>query len=340
MRFLVLAAALLAAAPLVSKVIATGPAGRSRELDATRHDSSSFSWKSIQEILLCAYRGVGEHRTSLLAAGVAFYALFAIFPALGAATWIFGLLAEPATIHGQLDSMKDVLPAEAWQIIDRQVAALTANSTSLSVAGIFSLLVALYSARTAASAMMEALNTVYGVPEERSFVVTNGIAILFTLMGIAVMLIAVAVMIVLPILFNFVGLSSAFAEVIRYARWPALAVLTALALAVTYRFGPNRVNAAGSGSPGDREPRRCFGSSLPSASPGTSPPSIPTTRSTARSERWSFSCFGSGSPASAGFSARSLIMPSSEEPAFRPPDPKSRPSLASTANLTNGFEQN
>ena len=139
--------------------------------------------------------------------------------------------------------MKDVLPAEAWQIIDRQVAALTANSTSLSVAGIFSLLVALYSARTAASAMMEALNTVYGVPEERSFVVTNGIAILFTLMGIAVMLIAVAVMIVLPILFNFVGLSSAFAEVIRYARWPALAVLTALALAVTYRFGPNRVNA-------------------------------------------------------------------------------------------------
>ena len=97
--------------------------------------------------------------------------------------------------------MKDVLPAEGWQIIDRQLTAISANSTKLSFAGIFSLLVALYSARTAASAMMEALNTVYGVPEKRGFVVTNGIAILFTLMGIAVMLIAVAVMIVLPILF-------------------------------------------------------------------------------------------------------------------------------------------
>ena len=242
MRFLVLAAALLAAVPLVSKVITAGPPGGSRELDAVHH-SGGLSWKNIRETLLCAYRGVGEHRTSLLAAGVAFYALFAIFPALGAATWIFGLLADPATIHSNLDSLKDALPAEAWQIIDRQLAALTAQSTSLSVAGIFSLLVALYSARTAASAMMEALNTVYGVQEKRGFVVTNGIAILCTLMGIAVLLIAVAVMIVLPIIFNYVGLSSVFGEVIRYARWPALAVLMALALAVTYRFGPNRENA-------------------------------------------------------------------------------------------------
>jgi membrane protein len=243
MRFPTLAVALIAAIPLVSKVITAGPAGGNRTPDSTRHHSSGFNWKNIQEILLSAYRGVGEHRTSLLAAGVAFYALFAIFPALGAATWIFGLLAEPAAIHSELDSMKDVLPAEGWQIVDRQLTAFSANSAKLSFAGIFSLLVALYSARTAASAMMEALNTVYGVPEKRGFLVTNGIAILFTLMGIAVMLIAVAVMIVLPILFNYVGLSSAFAEVVRYARWPALAVLTALALAVTYRFGPDRVNA-------------------------------------------------------------------------------------------------
>jgi membrane protein len=243
MRFLVLAVALLVAAPLVSKVIATGPAGGSREVDATRHDTSSFGWKSIQEILLCTYRGVGKHRTSLLAAGVAFYALFAIFPALGAATWIFGLLADPATIQSNLDRLKDVLPAEAWQIIDRQLAALTAKSSSLSPAGIFSLLVAVYSARTAASAMMEALNTVYGIHEKRGFILTNGIAILFTLMGIAILLIAVAVMIVAPILFKFVGLSSVFGEVVRYARWPALAVMMVLALAVTYRFGPNRENA-------------------------------------------------------------------------------------------------
>ena len=93
MRFLVLAAALIAAAPLVSKAITAGPQAAAASL-TPRHHSGGFSWNNIREILLCAYRGVGEHRTSLLAAGVAFYALFVIFPALGAATWIFGLLAE------------------------------------------------------------------------------------------------------------------------------------------------------------------------------------------------------------------------------------------------------
>ncbi len=193
--------------------------------------------------MLSVYHGMGEHRLSLLAAGVAFYALFAIFPALGAATWIFGLLANPATIHSQLESLRDVLPAEARHIIDRQLAALTSQSTSLSLAGIFSLIVALYSARLAASSTMEALNAVYGIEETRGFIVTNAVAILFTHVAIAILLIAVGVLAGVPIFFSYVGLSSVSADVIRYARWPALAVIMALALAMTYRFGPDRENA-------------------------------------------------------------------------------------------------
>jgi len=230
--------AFIAAMPLVSKLVAISSEGG----DQSR-PPLGFSLKKIKEILLFAYRGVGEHGTSLLAAGVAFYALFAIFPALGAATWIFGLLANPATIHSQFESLRDVLPPEAWQIIDQQLTALTSKTASLSFAGIFSLLVALFSARLAASSMMEALNAVYGVRETRGFLLTNGIAILFTLVAIAIVLIGVGVLIGVPIVLNFVGLSSVSADLLRYFRWPALAVLMALALAVTYRLGPNRENA-------------------------------------------------------------------------------------------------
>ncbi len=243
MRFFLLAVAFIAATPLVSKLIAASPQNRATTLNGRSGKSLWASLKDIWDIVLCAYRGVGEHNTGLLAAGVAFYALFALFPALGAATWIFGLLANPATIHDQLDSLKDVLPAEAWRLIDQQLTALTSHSTGLSLAGIFSLLVALYSARLAASSMMEALNTVYGTKETRGFLVTNGVAILFTLMAIAILLVAVGVMIVLPIIFSFAGLSSVSADIIRYARWPALALLMALALAFTYRYGPNRKHA-------------------------------------------------------------------------------------------------
>jgi len=202
-----------------------------------------LSWKVVKGTALSTYRNQGEHNTSLLAAGVAFYSLFAIFPAIGAATWIFGLLANPATIHEQLYSFRDVLPAGAWKLIDRQLTALTSGGTSLSVTGIFSLLVAFYSARLAASSMMAALNVVYGLRETRGYFKRNAIALLFTVVAIVILLTSVGVLVVLPIVFRFVGLGSLVTEFVRYARWPGLAILMALALAMTYLCGPDKDNA-------------------------------------------------------------------------------------------------
>lgn len=243
MRFFLLAVAAVAAAPLVSKAIGGAAADQAYEQALQQERSGWFSFADIKDILMRAYRGIGDHSLSLLAAGVAFYTLFAIFPALGAATWIFGQLADPATLQNQLDTVRDVLPAEAWTVIEKQLQALTSRSTSLSLAGIVSLVIALFSARLAASSMMEALNAVYGLRETRGFIRTTAIALLFTIVAIAILLIAVGVLIVLPMLFNFLGMSSFFTAALRYARWPALAVLMALALALTYRYGPNREHA-------------------------------------------------------------------------------------------------
>jgi membrane protein len=243
MRFFLLAAALVAAMTLVSRLTAAAPEERSGTGARQASNSSGFSFRTVKEVVLGAWGAQGDHNTGLLAAGVAFYALFALFPGLGAATWIFGQLANPAGIQDQFNNLRDVLPAEAWTLIDQQLRALTSHSTSLSLAGIFSLFIAVYSARLAASSMMQALNTVYGTKETRGFFVTNGVAILFTLVAIALLLIAVAVLVVLPNLFGFLGLSAFSSAIIRYARWPALAVLMALALAVTYYYGPNRKQA-------------------------------------------------------------------------------------------------
>ena len=210
---------------------------------AQKSGAQVSTFQHIKDILIRVFTGIGDHGTSLLAAGVAFYALFALFPALGAATWIFGLLANPGTIHSQLNSLQGVLPAEAWKLVDQQLNTLTSKSTSLSLAGGFSLFIAIYSARLAASSMMEALNRVYGLKETRGFITTNAIAILFTLVAIGVLLIAVGFLVVLPILFSFVGLSSIAADLARYIRWPALAIVMGLALAFVYRYGPNRDHA-------------------------------------------------------------------------------------------------
>ena len=243
-RLLLLAVALLGTRPLASKMLATASANHAHSPAVGR--PASGHWLDLPElktIVMDTFANVGKHYTSLLSAGVAFYAMFALFPALAAATWIFGLVANPESIHDQLNNLRGVLPQEAWQIIDTQLNTLTSKSTSFSLAGIVGLLIALYSARTAASSMMGALNVVYGIEENRGFIKTNAIAILFTVLAILILLLAVGVLVVAPILFNFVGLNSFASEIIRYARWPALAVVMILALAVVYRYGPNRDRA-------------------------------------------------------------------------------------------------
>jgi membrane protein len=236
--------AVLGAIPLVSKMLATAPAHRTdSHAPASETTARRFDFGELKTILTHTFRNIGKHNASLLAAGVAFYAMFALFPGLAAATWIAGLLVDPGTIHNQLNNLRDVLPQEAWQIVDTQLTTLASKSTSFSLTGIFSLVVAIYSARAAASSMMGALNVVYGTEDTRGFIKTNAIAILFTVLAILILFLAIALLVVLPILFNFLGLNSFASELVRYLRWPALTAIMVLALAAVYRYGPDRDRA-------------------------------------------------------------------------------------------------
>jgi membrane protein len=240
-RTFLLAFAAAAATPLVSKLLVPRHAARIAKQCPRYRNRSVFH--DLKSIVIATVKSSGEHDISLLSAGVAFYALFALFPALAAATWIFGLVANPAAIHEQLATMHDVLPQEAWQLIDQQLTALTTRSVTFSLTGLIGLGVAFYSARLAASSMIGALNKVYGIRETRGFIALNLAALLFTAMAIVILLLAVALLVAVPILFDFVGLSSVSGGLIRYLRWPALAALMVVTLAALYRFGPARRNA-------------------------------------------------------------------------------------------------
>ncbi len=205
-----------------------------------RHPPVSLDLPRPKNVLVEVFAAMGKDRVSLLAAGVAFYIMFAIFPALGAATWIFGLLADPHFIEQQLDSVRDVVPAEGYKLIETQLRFLTSKSTGLSFAGIISLLVALYSARTAASSMIEALNAVYKVEETRGFFKVQAIAILCTIVAIVVFVLAIGLLVVVPALFTFIDIPPLIVDLVRYLRWPGLAALVALSLALSYRYAPNR----------------------------------------------------------------------------------------------------
>ncbi|MGC2395324.1 MAG: YihY/virulence factor BrkB family protein [Rhodomicrobium sp.] len=250
LEILAVTLAVAATLSLLSRVLSasrTTVPGSPGSLAAARDQAGSpfsFSWKQWKSLLFLLYKAIGSEQVGLLAAGVAFYALFALFPGLGAATWLFSLLADPTTIQQQADQLRDVVPAEAYKLIEQQLVALASkNSPGFSVAGIVSLLVALYSARLAALSTMQALNVIYKVEETRSFIRTNAIAILFTVVAIVVFLLAIVALVVLPALFSFIGFPPLVENLVRYLRWPVLAALAVIALALTYRFGPNRKGA-------------------------------------------------------------------------------------------------
>ena len=92
-------------------------------------------------------------------------------------------------------------------------------------------------------AIIDALNVVYDEEEKRSFVKLNLLSLLFTLVTILSLMIALAAMVIAPIIFSVIGLSSFFSVAIVVLRRPSLLVLAGVALAAIYRYGPSRTEA-------------------------------------------------------------------------------------------------
>jgi membrane protein len=197
---------------------------------------SARGWK---DILLRLHEGISDDRILVNSAGVAFYALLALFPAIAAVVSIYGLFADPASIAKQLDAASGILPGGGIDVIRDQLTRLTAHgSTSLGVGFLVGLAVSLWSANGGVKALFDALNVVYAEKEKRTFIKLNAISLLFTLGFISFLLVALACLIAIPIAFKYrppvVGI------IFDLARWPLLLVLVALALALIYRYGPSR----------------------------------------------------------------------------------------------------
>jgi membrane protein len=187
---------------------------------------------------------VSEDRLLSEAAAITFYALLALFPALAALVSLYGLFADPATISDQLTTLSGVLPGGGMQIITDQVHSLTATGgKTLGFAAVIGLATSLWSANQGTKALFDALNVVYDEEEKRGFLLRTAVTLAFTLGGILFVLLAMAAVVVVPIVLNFVGLGGVGSLLLRILRWPVLLVALAALLACIYRFGPSREKA-------------------------------------------------------------------------------------------------
>ena len=214
---------------------AQSEAGRGRSA-TTPSEIPARGWK---DILWRVYAGIDDDRILANAAAVTFYALLALFPAIAALVSIYGLFADPGTIARQLDSLAGILPGGAVDVVRDQLGRLTAQgSTKLSISFVIGLVISLWSANGGIKALFDALNVVYEEKEKRSFIGLNAISLAFTIGMIAFVVVALVCVIAVPAVLSH--LPSVIGEIVNFARWPALLLLVAVALALIYRYGPSR----------------------------------------------------------------------------------------------------
>jgi membrane protein len=213
------------------------PDARGRKAD----EPSQIDRPGWRDILLRTKNEIADDHVSMIAAGVAYYAMLAIFPAVAALISIWGLVADPQQITRQIDRVSSVMPPQAASLIQTQAGELASHAGGgVTFAAIGGIILALYSANNGTKSLIEGLNIIYDEREKRGFFKLNLVALGLTMLLVVGMILAMALVILLPALLGHLGLGAVLATVATYLRWPLLFVGAMVVLTMFYRYAPSR----------------------------------------------------------------------------------------------------
>lgn len=183
---------------------------------------------------------VAENNLALISAGVAFFSMLSLFPALAAVIAVLALISDPVVVIAQLEDMRGLMPDDVYEIINDQVVALVSASTdTLGWAGLLSLVVAIWSARAGVGAMIMGLNGVYN-EKNRQTLRHYLRALLLTVILVGVGMVAMLALVVTPVILAFFPLGVFGTFLVDVVRWAIAAGVLFAGVGVLYRFGPNR----------------------------------------------------------------------------------------------------
>ena len=212
--------------------------GRGRRADSNI-DIPAMGWTDIAWRL---YHDILNDRVLLVAAGVTFYAILALFPATAAIVSLYGLFADATTINGHLNLISGFLPEGALEVISDQVERITSQGHgTLGAAFLGTLAFSLWGANSGTKAIFDALNIIYKEQEKRSFLQLTIRSLIFTIGGVTLVLLALAGIIAVPVILKLLGVPDwSGAALLSMVRWPLLYLMILFALACLYRYGPSR----------------------------------------------------------------------------------------------------
>lgn len=194
----------------------------------------------LWRILMQVWTVSSQTHMGLIAAGVAFYGIFSMFPAMAALIAVFGLISDPAVVRSEIALLDEFIPTMVYDLILSQLTQLLSTSSStLGWATLVSVGVALWSARAGVSAVVQGLNAIYDIPN-RSGLRHEMVSILMTLALMAIAVLALVSIVVAPIVLTLFPPLPTTALVLEVMRWGAVLLVVISALTIIYRYGPNR----------------------------------------------------------------------------------------------------
>jgi membrane protein len=209
--------------------------GRGRQAERPQQIPPT-GWKDIAKRTM---KEVKQDQVPLLAAGVAFYLLLALFPAIIAGVSIYGLVADPTTVRDQIARLTETLSPETAKLVGEQIRQVTGGAGgALGLATVLGILIALWSASSGMKALITGINMTYDETESRKFVKLRGLALLLTVGAMVLLAVALALIV------GFPAVPDTWPTVLQWAvavlRFVLLAALLVVGLAVLYRYAPDR----------------------------------------------------------------------------------------------------
>ena len=197
--------------------------------------------KGWWQIAKRVFASLGADHVSLISGGVAFFAFLAIFPALSALISLYGLVMEPAQVAEQMGQFASILPAQAQEMLNEILQNITSSSDQkLGWSLLLSIALSIWSANKGTAALFEGLNIVYNENEKRSFIKLKALTLTFTLMGFIGTILSLILIVGISAVIERLGFANWLETVISLIRWPILALIFMLALALSYKFAPSR----------------------------------------------------------------------------------------------------
>lgn len=193
------------------------------------------------DVLWRAWNEVSDANLFLVAGGVTYAVLLALFPGLAALVAIYGLILDPSQVERQVSALSGVLPEELKQLlIDELHKLISTSSGTLGLSAAFGLVLALWSASRGMSGLITSLNIAYEEKERRGFFKLNLLALGLTIALVLGGLVVIALVAVLPAAVQLIGLRDATRWLLLGLEWPLLVVVVMFGLAAIYRYAPAR----------------------------------------------------------------------------------------------------